>query len=57
MSAAGLCLKEHGMVGIFIRYQPGSRYWAFQWIEAAIFVGLALMLLLAVFRLASRRLR
>jgi hypothetical protein len=25
-------------------YQPLSRYWAFQWYETAIFIGLALVL-------------
>lgn len=27
-----------------VTYQPASRYWSFQWYEAAIFVGLALVL-------------
>ena len=27
-----------------LTYQPASRYWAFQWYETAIFIGLALVL-------------
>jgi hypothetical protein len=28
---------------IVVTYQPGSRYWAFQWIETGSFVALALL--------------
>jgi hypothetical protein len=27
-----------------VKYQPGSRYWLFQWLESALYVGLALLL-------------
>jgi len=27
-----------------VTYQPASRYWAFQWYETAIFLGLAVIL-------------
>jgi hypothetical protein len=35
------CLADHG-VRLAVRYQPASRYWAFQWLETGIFVILAL---------------
>lgn len=38
-----------------ITYQPGSRYWTFQWLEAGIFVVLALLAGLATFWLVARR--
>jgi hypothetical protein len=38
------CLDAHG-VRIAVTYQPAERYWAFQWIETAIYLGLALALL------------
>src|ERR1700678_271728 len=46
----GACLQSRGspacigkLRGVLV-YQPASRYWAFQWYEMAIFVGLALIL-------------
>jgi hypothetical protein len=36
------CIQHIGL-RIQAIYQPGSRYWSFQWIEAAIFVALALV--------------
>jgi hypothetical protein len=27
-----------------VTYQPASRYWAFQWVETAIYLALALLL-------------
>lgn len=36
-------LAPHGVVG-WVEYQPGSRFWTFQGIEAAIFVALAALL-------------
>jgi hypothetical protein len=38
------------------RYQPGSRFWAFQSIESAIFVALAAALLAVAAWSARRRL-
>ena len=38
------CLVRHGIVNI-VTYQPGDRYWIFQGIETAIFLGLAAGLL------------
>ena len=44
-------------IGLHIQevYQPGSRFWAFQGIEAAIFVGLAAALIAVTFWLVRRR--
>lgn len=38
-----------------VTYQPGNRYWLFQWLEAAIFLALALLAVLATFRTVARR--
>lgn len=48
------CLGHHGYHTVF-SYQPAGRYWAFQGIEAAIFVALAGLLVLLAFRLVARR--
>jgi hypothetical protein len=46
----GACLQSRGSSACIgklrevLVYQPASRYWAFQWYEMAIFVGLALIL-------------
>lgn len=46
----GACLQSRastaciGQLRQMLVYQPASRYWAFQWYELAIFVGLALIL-------------
>jgi hypothetical protein len=49
------CVREPGEPELYnwISYQPADRFWPFQYIEAAIFAGLALVLLVA----AIRRLR
>ena len=38
-----------------VTYQPASRYWAFQWYEAAIFMLLALLLVAYCYSRVSRR--
>jgi len=38
-----------------VTYQPGSRYWAFQWYETAIFVAVALLLVWFCYWRVSRR--
>jgi len=48
------CLSAHGYRQVDI-YQPASRFWAFQGIESAIFVGLAVLLLLLTFYWVTRR--
>ena len=40
----GSCLRDHGAV-VLQAYQPGDRFWLFQSIEAAVFVGLGIILL------------
>ncbi len=49
------CLASHG-IEVAVTYQPTSRYWAFQWIETAIFLALALALAGLCFWRLSRRL-
>jgi hypothetical protein len=48
------CLGAHGFRAELI-YQPASRYWAFQGIEAAIYIALAAMFTLLAARLTTRR--
>jgi hypothetical protein len=48
------CLGSHGYRTVFT-YQPAGRYWAFQGIEAAVFLALAGLLVLLAFRLVARR--
>jgi hypothetical protein len=48
------CLAAHGFREQFI-YQPASRYWAFQGIETAIYIGLAAALILLAARLITHR--
>jgi ABC-type transport system involved in multi-copper enzyme maturation permease subunit len=48
-SIGGLHLRQ------LVTYQPASRYWAFQWYETAIFVGLALLLVWFCYWRVSRR--
>jgi hypothetical protein len=51
----GSCLSRQG-IRIDVSYQPASRYWAFQWIETAIFIALASALTWYCFwHLARRR--
>jgi len=49
------CLTSHG-IRIAVTYQPASRYWAFQWTETAIYLGLALALAAYCFWRLVRRL-
>lgn len=51
--ASDACLTRHGFSS-FLKYQPASRYWTFQWIESGIFVALAAVLV-AVAVIAVRR--
>ena len=47
------CLRDHGIV-VIQSYQPGSRFWVFQGIEAAIFLALAIVLLAVAYWLVMR---
>jgi ABC-type transport system involved in multi-copper enzyme maturation permease subunit len=48
------CAQAHGIRG-YVTYQPASRYWAFQGIEAGIFVVLAAILIAVTFAVITRR--
>ena len=47
-------LTQHGYT-YWTRYQPGSRYWPFQWIEGSCLLALSLLLLAATVWLVRRR--
>jgi ABC-2 family transporter protein len=49
------CLVDHGVRSVGY-YQPGSRFWLFQGIEAVIFLALATMLVALTYRIVLRRL-
>jgi ABC-type transport system involved in multi-copper enzyme maturation permease subunit len=49
------CLTAHGYRGLFITYQPATRYWAFQGIETGIFVLLAAVLIIVTAIVVLRR--
>jgi ABC-2 family transporter protein len=53
-TASVQCLAAHGYHQL-LTYQPASRFWAFQGIEAAIFVGLAVVLLAVAYRFVLKR--
>jgi ABC-type transport system involved in multi-copper enzyme maturation permease subunit len=53
-SALFSCLTSHGC-GQYFTYQPASRYWPFQFIEAGIFVALAAALIAVTFAVINRR--
>ena len=48
------CLASHGYHQVDL-YQPATRFWTFQGIESAIFVGLAIALLAVAFYWVTRR--
>ncbi|HEV2685302.1 MAG TPA: ABC transporter permease [Actinomycetota bacterium] len=48
------CLTAHGW-HVALTYQPASRFWPFQWMEAGMFLTLAAVLLLITYRVALRR--
>jgi hypothetical protein len=54
-SPVGQNLAAHGIVG-WEFYQPGDRFWTFQSIEAAIFIGLAALLIGLTVYWVTRRL-
>jgi hypothetical protein len=53
--ALDACFRRHGIWNV-VTYQPESRFWAFQWIELALYVGLAATLLGATAWWIRRRL-
>ena len=42
-------------IGVFSYYQPADRYWIFQSIETAVFLGLSLVLVLVTVWFVRRR--
>ena len=50
------CLKDSGYRANYLSYQPGDRFWTFQWIETSIYLAFALLALGATFFLVKRRL-
>ena len=50
----GSCLSSHGFHTL-ITYQPASRFWAFQGIEAGIFIALAAALIIVAYRVVLTR--
>jgi hypothetical protein len=50
------CLAQVGSTfHTLVTYQPASRYWAFQWLEAGVFTGLALLAVLGCYWWVTRR--
>jgi hypothetical protein len=50
----GQCLTQHGYTQ-WTSYQPGSRFWPFQWIEGGWLLALSLLLIAATIWLVRRR--
>ncbi|HEY1915091.1 MAG TPA: ABC transporter permease subunit [Streptosporangiaceae bacterium] len=50
----GQCLTQHGYT-LWSSYQPGSRFWPFQWIEGGWLLALSVLLIAAAVWLVRRR--
>jgi hypothetical protein len=50
------CLQANGVQATYLTYQPGDRFWTFQWIETGIYVGFSVLALFAAVWLVRRRL-
>jgi hypothetical protein len=50
----GQCLTQHGYTQ-WVSYQPGSRFWPFQWIEGGWLLALSVLLIAATVWLVRRR--
>jgi hypothetical protein len=50
------CLQANGAVANYLTYQPGNRFWAFQWIETGIYLAFSTLALFSTFWLVRRRL-
>jgi hypothetical protein len=48
------CIVQQGYT-LWTRYQPGSRFWPFQWIEGGWLLALSVLLIAATIRLVRRR--
>jgi hypothetical protein len=54
MNSTIACIARHGYRS-FTTYQPGYRFWSFQFIETGIFVALAAVLVGVTFLVVRRR--
>jgi hypothetical protein len=50
----GQCLAPHGYT-VWTSYQPGTRFWSFQWIEAGWLLALSVVLIAVTVWLVRRR--
>lgn len=50
------CLQANGVQANYMTYQPGDRFWTFQWIETGIYVVFSVLALFAAVCLVRRRL-
>ncbi|HEY2579777.1 MAG TPA: ABC transporter permease, partial [Streptosporangiaceae bacterium] len=48
------CIAQQGYT-LWTRYQPGSRFWPFQWIEGGWLLALSALLIAATIWLVRRR--
>jgi hypothetical protein len=48
------CLQANGVRANYLSYQPGNRFWTFQWIETGIYVGFSVLALFATVWLVRR---
>jgi hypothetical protein len=53
---AAQCLQANGVQANYIAYQPGNRFWTFQWIETGIYLSFSALALFAAVWLVRRRL-
>ena len=54
MLSPAQCLARHGYTQ-WSSYQPGSRFWPFQWIEGGWLLALSVLLIAATIWLVRRR--
>ncbi|HEX6777558.1 MAG TPA: hypothetical protein VF099_05105 [Ktedonobacterales bacterium] len=50
------CLQANGVQAQYVAYQPGDRFWTFQWIETGIYLAFSVLALAATVWLVRRRL-
>ncbi len=50
------CMADEGFVARYHKFYPSSDFWVFQWIETAVFLGLAVALVAAAYGMLRRRL-
>jgi len=48
------CLQANGVQANYLTYQPGDRFWTFQWIETGIYVVFSVLALFAAVWLVRR---